>query len=102
VWQYNITHSNQSEFLMYDVTGKYETHVDTFHIRSDETRKLTVLVFLNEDFEGGELYYPQHDLTIKPKPGLAVAHPGDVNYLHGVTLVTKGYRYTTPSFYTVL
>jgi hypothetical protein len=63
---------------------------------------LNSLFYYNEDFEGGELYYPQHDLTIKPKPGLAVAHPGDVNYLHGVTLVTKGYRYTTPSFYTVL
>jgi len=63
---------------------------------------LNSLFYYNEDFEGGELYYPQHDLTIKPKPGLAIAHPGDVNYLHGVTLVTKGYRYTTPSFYTVL
>jgi hypothetical protein len=38
---------------------------------------------------------------VRPKPGLAVAHPGDVNYLHGVTMITKGYRYTTPSFYTV-
>ena len=63
---------------------------------------LNSLFYYNEDFEGGELYYPQHDMTIKPKPGLAVAHPGDVNYLHGVTLVTKGHRYTTPSFYTVL
>ena len=62
---------------------------------------LNSLFYYNDDFEGGELYYPQHDITIKPKPGLAVAHPGDVNYLHGVTLVTKGHRYTTPSFYTV-
>ena len=63
---------------------------------------LNSLFYYNDDFEGGELYYPQHNLTIKPKPGLAVAHPGDVNYLHGVTMVTKGHRYTTPSFYTVL
>ena len=50
---------------------------------------LNSLFYYNEDFEGGELYYPQHDLTIKPKPGLAVAHPGYVNYLHVVTLVNK-------------
>ena len=62
---------------------------------------LNSLFYYNDDFEGGELYYPQHDMTIKPKPGLAVAHPGDTNYLHGVTMITKGYRYTTPSFYTV-
>jgi hypothetical protein len=30
-----------------------------------------------------------------------VFHPGDVNYLHGVSMVTSGYRYTTPSFYTI-
>ena len=63
---------------------------------------LNSLFYYNDDFEGGDLYYPQHDIVVRPKPGLAVAHPGDINYLHGVTLVTKGYRYTTPSFYTVL
>ena len=63
---------------------------------------LNSLFYYNDDFEGGDLYYPQHDIVVRPKPGLAVDHPGDINYLHGVTLVTKGYRYTTPSFYTVL
>ncbi len=56
IWQYHITHSNQSEFLIYDIHGKYETHVDTFHARSNETRKLTVLAFLNDDFERGKFY----------------------------------------------
>lgn len=59
------------------------------------------LFYYNDDFEGGDLYYPQHDITVRPRPGLAVIHPGDVNYLHGVTMITSGYRYTTPSFYTV-
>lgn len=62
---------------------------------------LNSLFYYNDDFDGGELYYPDHGVTIKPKPGLAVAHPGDVNYLHGVSMITRGYRYTTPSFYTV-
>ena len=62
---------------------------------------LNSLFYYNDDFEGGDLYYPQHDIVVRPKPGLAVAHPGDVNYLHGVTMITKGHRYTTPSFYTV-
>jgi hypothetical protein len=62
---------------------------------------LNSLFYYNDDFEGGELFYPQHDIVIKPKPGLAIAHPGDVNYLHGVTMITSGNRYTTPSFYSV-
>jgi predicted 2-oxoglutarate/Fe(II)-dependent dioxygenase YbiX len=60
------------------------------------------LFYYNDDFEGGELYYPQHDVTVRPKPGLAVAHPGDINYLHGVKMITSGLRYTSPAFYTVI
>lgn len=65
------------------------------------TYDINSLFYYNEDFEGGELYYPKHDITVKPKPGLAVAHPGDIYYLHGVKMVLSGERYTTPSFYTI-
>jgi len=65
------------------------------------TYDLNSLFYYNDDFEGGELFYPEFDLTIKPEPGLAVAHPGDIYYLHGVKKVISGYRYTTPSFYTI-
>lgn len=65
------------------------------------TYDINSLFYYNDEFTGGELYYPDHDLMIKPSPGLAVAHPGDINYLHGVKMVTSGERYTTPSFYTV-
>lgn len=60
------------------------------------------LFYYNDDFEGGELYYPEHDIIVKPKPGLAVLHPGDFYYMHGVKPVTEGERYTTPAFYTVV
>jgi hypothetical protein len=65
------------------------------------TYDINSLFYYNDDFEGGELYYPQHDITIKPEPGLAVFHPGDINYLHGVRMVTSGERFTTPAFYSV-
>lgn len=59
------------------------------------------LFYWNDDFEGGELYYPQHGIVVKPKPGLAVVHPGDIHYLHGVKPIISGERFTTPAFYTV-
>jgi hypothetical protein len=93
-WQYNITHSNQSEFLMYDVKGKYETHVDTFHERSNETRKLTVLAFLNNDFEGGKFYIAVgHERTYpEQSKGSVLVFPSFIP--HGVEPVTKGVRYS--------
>jgi predicted 2-oxoglutarate/Fe(II)-dependent dioxygenase YbiX len=65
------------------------------------TYDINSLIYYNDNFEGGELYYPDYDLTVKPEPGLAVAHPGDINYLHGVKPIISGERYTTPSFYTI-
>jgi predicted 2-oxoglutarate/Fe(II)-dependent dioxygenase YbiX len=94
VWQYNITHYNQSEFLMYDVKGKYETHVDTFHQKSNETRKLTVLAFLNDDFEGGKFYIQNSHERLYPQQtkGTALVFPSFMP--HGVEPVTKGIRYS--------
>jgi hypothetical protein len=62
---------------------------------------LNSLFYYNDEFDGGELYYPDHEITIKPRPGLAVMHPGDIYYLHGVKMVTAGERFTTPAFYSV-
>ena len=94
IWKYDITHSNQSEFLMYDVNGKYETHVDTFHNRSTEVRKLTVLVFLNDDFEGGKFYIANGHNRMYPeqKKGTVLIFPSFMP--HGVEPITKGIRYS--------
>lgn len=98
VWQYNITHSNQSEFLMYDIHGKYETHVDTFHAKSNEARKLTVLTFLNDDFEGGKFYIQNSHERFYPSqtPGTVLVFPSFMP--HGVEPVTKGVRYSVVSW----
>jgi len=94
IWEYDITHSNQSEFLMYDVNGKYETHVDTFHQHSKDTRKLTILVFLNDDFEGGKFYIQNSHERMYPeqKKGTVLIFPSFMP--HGVEPITKGVRYS--------
>jgi hypothetical protein len=93
-WKFNVTHSNQTEFLMYDVNGKYEAHVDTFNEHSDETRKLTALAILNEDFEGGKFFIQQGHKKIYPpqSKGNVIVFPSFM--LHGVEPIIKGKRYT--------
>ena len=65
------------------------------------TYDLNSVIYWNDDFTGGQIYYPQHDIEVAIKPGIAVAHPGDINYLHGVKEIISGERWTTPSFYTI-
>lgn len=60
------------------------------------------LFYINDDYEGGELYFPEQDLKFKPKAGSAYFFPGDMNYIHGVSEITSGIRYVCPFFWTVL
>ncbi len=52
------------------------------------------VVYINEDYEGGEIFYPQKDLSIKPKALSLVMHPGNKEYEHGVHEVKKTTRYS--------
>jgi predicted 2-oxoglutarate/Fe(II)-dependent dioxygenase YbiX len=93
-----------SQILHYGVGGHYIPHVDAETLYKDDTgldlwektldRDLSVVYFLNDDFSGGELYFPVLDLTIQPEAGTLVCFPSDHNYIHGVRPVISGHRYT--------
>jgi hypothetical protein len=59
------------------------------------------LFYINDDYEGGELYFPIQGIQFKPKRGAAYFFPGDMNYIHGVTKIESGTRYTCPFFWTI-
>jgi hypothetical protein len=60
------------------------------------------LFYLNDEYEGGELYFPNQGIQFKPKAGAAYFFPGDLNYIHGVTEIKSGIRYVIPFFFTIL
>lgn len=63
-------------------------------------RHMTAMIYLNEDYENGQIFFPEFNLEYKPKKGAAVVFPSDINYLHGVREITQGTRYTLSTFYT--
>lgn len=64
-----------------------------------QRNKCSSLIYLNDDYEGGEIFFPQHKIRIKPKKGQLVAFEGGHYNIHGVTEVTKGVRYTNGFFW---
>jgi hypothetical protein len=60
------------------------------------------LFYINDDYIGGELYFPNQNIQFKPKRGAAYFFPGDMNYVHGVTEVKESLRYTCPFFWEIL
>lgn len=92
-WKFDITHANQCDYLIYDFDGHYHAHTDTFmDPKQTDCRKLTVLAFLNDDFEGGRLFLQVgHKKMYPPQSvGTVLIFPSFI--LHGVEPVTKGIR----------
>ena len=58
------------------------------------------VIYLNDDYEGGELYFTSLDMVVKPKAGTLAAFTGNWYHEHGVIKVDKGLRITMPAFYT--
>ena len=58
--------------------------------------KYGILMYLNSDFDGGEICYPEYGIEYKPKRGvLLIHHAGN---MHGVNPVSTGTRYSMTSF----
>jgi hypothetical protein len=56
-------------------------------------------LYLNDDFEGGLLKFPDQDLEIQPKVGMLAVFDGGFNNMHEVSMITSGVRYTIGSFW---
>ena len=65
-----------------------------------EWRKFGCVLYLNDDYEGGEIYFPNHGTSLKPKANTLAFFPGDAEFLHGVSEITSGIRYTLSTFWT--
>jgi len=63
-------------------------------------REWGAIIYLNNDFVGGKTYYPNFGFEADLEPGMLVIHPGNQEYLHGITKVFHGTRYTIASFWT--
>lgn len=86
--------------LFHYATGQeFRPHID--YIEGAATQRIaTFLVYLNDDFEGGETWFPLADLKAKPPRGGAVyfanvdlENQPDPNSLHAGTAPTRGEKW---------
>lgn len=71
-------------------------HVDSL---SNPAVVFANVIYVNDDFTGGELHFPEIDITYTPKKGALIIFPSADEYLHGVKPVGAGpTRYALPAF----
>jgi hypothetical protein len=64
-----------------------------------KTNKYVGILYLTDDYVGGELYFPEHGIEIKSKANSFCVFPGGIENVHGVKEVISGTRHTMISFW---
>lgn len=81
----------------HDNLGAYTWHYEkgSNPERKDDSMSGAWSLYLNDDFEGGELLFKyKPEITIRPEPGMLVNIPITKEFTHKVTPVTSGIRHT--------
>lgn len=63
-------------------------------------RAFASIIYLNDEYEGGGIYFPERGLKPEIEPRMLAYFPSTNQYLHGVEAVTSGRRFTMSCFYT--
>jgi hypothetical protein len=64
----------------------------------EQQNSVGVAIYLNDDFDGGEIYYPNFNISYKPVKGSLICHPGTSEYKHGVKTILGKDRYILSSY----
>ena len=76
--------------LKYGANEEYKQHYDS---GTEMGRAISVLVYLNGDYTGGELEFPYFGIKLKPEPGMMLIFPSNYAYTHIARPVTSGTKY---------
>ncbi|NBP55847.1 hypothetical protein EBU71_04800, partial [bacterium] len=74
-------------------------HVDNYN--DDPRKTISVVLYLNDSYVGGELNFPEQDIMIKPEAGSLIIFPSTKPYYHESKTIENGVKYMTPGFWEI-
>jgi hypothetical protein len=84
--------------LMQYLKGDYfKVHKDDL---PDVVRTVSVVVYLNDSYRGGEIEFPDFGIFFKPAVWDVLVFPSSFAYRHGVHPISDGVRYSAVNWYT--
>lgn len=66
------------------------------------SRDISSIIYLSDNFVGGNLFFSDLELNIEPSEGSAIIFPSSEDYMHEVTEVISGDRLAITSFWHIM
>ncbi len=82
--------------LKYDKSNFFKNHIDD---SPSFSRTLSVLIYLNDEYTGGELVFDNFDVSYRPSAGDVVIFSSAFPYRHRVEEITDGVRYVIVNWF---
>ena len=95
----NVTHDSGFELLRYREGERFGLHTDAILGRQEGFRQLSALLYLNDNYTGGETYFPRQGLKFKATAGDLLLFPSNFCYPHESLPVVKGVKYAIVTWF---
>lgn len=82
--------------LRYEAGEHFGSHYDS---HPSIKRSVSALIYLNDDYDGGDLEFVHFNLKIKPKAGSVILFPSNYPYRHIAHPVNSGTKYSVATWY---
>ena len=99
----------QTDLMCYSSGGYFQAHADSEFFdaaqgkwRRVADRDFSLLLYLNDDFEGGDVIFNRFNFRYRPCAGDLLVFPSHRVYTHEVEKITSGRRYVIVSWATVV
>lgn len=83
-------HHEHYNMLRYSGGQEYKAHADG---STKDGRCVSAIIYLNNEYEGGEVEFVNYNIKIKPEPGMLLLFPSNYAYRHIAHPVTSGTKY---------
>lgn len=99
-------HAETCSILRYTPGQSYKRHVDNLLLSSRKqerdqgipTRDISIIGYLNDNFEGGETFFDRQDVKVKPQSGSILVFPAYYTHPHQSLPVLTGQKYAFTSW----
>lgn len=92
----DVANDEGYQVLKYRPNEFYKRHVDD---SKHKRRVVSGIIYLNDDYEGGELHFPFLDYKLKPKANTAVLFPSNFCFEHEACPVISGTKYAAVTWF---
>lgn len=95
-YNFKMEYMEAINFVRYEVGQHFQVHSDDGFSYSCTVSSVG---YFNDDYEGGEIWFPQQDITFKPQKGDVILFPSNYMYSHASLPVIDGVKYSAVTMF---